>query len=95
MTENAPAPDDAECERLIGELSDLAIRIVRSGGPGALAACTAAIAEGTAAALPVSLISEFVQALLGAVASGARIAGHKIDMVVVAPEASKPSGAVH
>lgn len=89
MTTQPPSPDTQE--KLTGELSDLAIRIVRCGGSGALAACTVAMAEGAAAAAPAAMIPEFVRELVRGVARGAALAGHKVEVI----EPRMPSGAVH
>lgn len=78
--------DNPEADRLIGELSDLAIRILHSGGPGALASCAVALVEGAAAGTPGPLIPKLCEDLLQAVASGARIAGHTVDVVDVSQE---------
>jgi hypothetical protein len=86
-------PSTAERDRLTAELSELAIRMLEHGGPGALAAWTVAMVEGAAAGVPGPLLPEFIERLLRAVSEGANRAGHQTTVVDLAD--MRPQGGMH
>lgn len=86
-------PDKAERDRLTAELSDLAIRVIDHGGPGALAAYAIALVEGAAAGVPAPLLPDFIERLLRAVSEGASRAGHETTIVNLAE--MMPEGGIH
>lgn len=91
--------DDPVRDQLIDELSSVLAKILKHGGPGALAASAAGAVMVAATAVPAPLFVEFIAALLEAVSEGAKVAGHGLSVVgiaeIVRPEDEPPKGSVH